>query len=117
MLRSSSSIPWLTRRKGSRILQRSLWSHSPRTVTHEVMKSGPSIARITSNAEIIPGIASQRVTAVGPVLRMQQPGLDQPLQNLGQRLLGNAVGVRYILGAAGARARACSARCFMAINP
>src|ERR1700690_1050295 len=45
-------------------------------------------------------IASQRVTAVRPMLRMKQASLDQALQNLGQRLLGNVVGVCHILGTA-----------------
>src|SRR5579862_3383408 len=46
-------------------------------------------------------ITSQRVTAVRTMLRMEQAGLNQALQNLGQRFLGYAVGIRDIFGAAG----------------
>src|SRR5713101_6612279 len=55
ILFSTCSMLSFTLRRGSRIVQRSVWSHSPRTVTHDVMNSGPSIAWITSNAEIVFG--------------------------------------------------------------
>src|SRR5215472_5257441 len=46
----------------------------------------------------------ERVAAVGTVLRLQQASFSQPLQNLGQRLWRNAVGVGYVLGTTGAHA-------------
>src|SRR5580700_8276028 len=46
------------------------------------------------------GRASQRVSAVGAVLRLQQASFSQALQNLRQSLGRNAVGVGDILGAA-----------------
>jgi len=44
---STASILSFTLRSGSRMLQRTLWSHSPRVVTQEVMNNGPSIAWMT----------------------------------------------------------------------
>src|SRR6476619_8016660 len=38
MFFKTSSMLWFTLRNGSRIVQRSVWSHSPRTVMHDVMK-------------------------------------------------------------------------------
>ena len=49
------------------------------------------------------GGAGQRVSAVGAVLRLQQASLGQALQNLGQSLGRNAVGIGDILRAARAR--------------
>src|SRR5437868_4422486 len=49
---STCSMLSFTLRKGSRTVHRPLWPHSPRIVTHDVMNNGPSIAWITSKAEM-----------------------------------------------------------------
>jgi len=61
-------------------------------------------------------VARQGIAAVDAVLRPDQPDLGQPLQNLGQRFLRDAVGFGDILGGTCAWS-ACSARCFMAMSP
>src|ERR1051326_8954394 len=45
-------------------------------------------------------IARQNISAMRSVLRLQQPGFHQSLQNLGQQFLRNTVLARNILGAA-----------------
>src|ERR1700739_1715283 len=97
---NTASMLSFTFRNGSRILQRSLWPHSPRTVTQEVMNRGPSIAWITSNAEIVCAGRSRCLPPVVAVWRQQKAGLGQPLQNFRQGLGGNAISIRYVFGAA-----------------
>src|SRR5215467_112569 len=53
MFFSTSSMLSFTFRNGSRTVQTLLCPHSPRTVTQEVMNNGPSIAWMTSKAEIV----------------------------------------------------------------
>src|SRR5208282_4342931 len=65
MFFSTCSMLSFTFRSGSRMVHRSLCPHSPRTVTHEVMNNGPSMALITSNAEIIFG---SRVSVYPPFM-------------------------------------------------
>src|ERR1700690_4110343 len=55
MFFKTCSMLSFTFRMGSRLGPRFFCPHSPRTVTHEVIKSGPSIALITSKAEIVRG--------------------------------------------------------------
>ena len=88
-----------TRANGSLMVQVLVRSHNPLTVTHEVINKGPSIARMTSNADISLALARQRVAAIHPGMRTQQTFLDQALQNLGQQLRRNVVGLGDILGA------------------
>ena len=59
--------------------------------------------------------ARQRIAAVGAVLRLQQSSLGQTLQDLGQGLWRDAVGVSDVLRAARGPLE-CSARCFIAIS-
>ena len=52
------------------------------------LKGGNSVCR-----------SGQRVSTIGPVLRLKEPSPRQPLQNLRQRLRGNAIGIGNVLGA------------------
>ncbi len=49
---SASTIRSLMRQSGSRMLQRAYWSHDSSTSEQAVMRSGPSIAAITSATEM-----------------------------------------------------------------
>ena len=67
-----------------------------------VIKSGPSMARMTSKAEISRGGAGQRVAAVGAGVGDEQAGAGERLQDLGQQRRGDVIGLGDILGALGA---------------
>ena len=99
MLLSSSLMLSFTLRSGSLMVQWPARSHDPWMVMQLVMNSGPSMARITSKAEICDGGPRQRVAAVGAGVGDQQPGARQRLQNLGQQRRRNVVRLRDVLGA------------------
>ncbi len=100
MFFKTCSMLSFTLRSGSRIVQRSLWPHSPRTVTHAVIKSGPSIALITSNAEIVRGSRASVYPPLMPCCDCTSPTLASRCKNLRQGFLRNAIRLGYVFGAA-----------------
>src|ERR1700683_5323594 len=116
MFFKTCSMLSFTFRNGSRIVQRSLWSHSPRIVTHDVMNSGPSMALITSNAEIIFG---SRVSVYPPFM----PCCDRTKPTFASRcriFARASCGIPYASAtsfALHAPWSTRSARCFMAMSP
>ena len=105
MLFRTPAMVSFTRAKGSLMVQLGVRSHAFTPLKQEVMNSGPSMAWITSKAEICRASREQRVAAVHSGMRTQKAHLGEPLQDLGQELCGDSVGVRNVLGAQGGRFR------------
>ena len=61
-----------------------------------VMKSGPSMARMTSKAEIWP-LAGEGIAAVGAGVGDEEAGAGQGLQDLGEELRRDVVGLGDVL--------------------
>ena len=72
---------------------------APAWTLHSVMPSGPSIASTISISEMSAGVARQAVAAVDAAESLDQPGLRQRLQHLGD-------GRRFQAGALGEPGRA-----------
>jgi hypothetical protein len=87
----------LTLRSGSLMVQVPCRSQVPWMVMQLVMNSGPSMARMTSKAEMS-WRAGQCVAAVGAGVRDQQAGFGEGLEDLGQQLRRDVVGLGDVLG-------------------
>ena len=105
-----------TRASGSLTVQFEVRSHAFAPLVHEVMKSGPSMAWITSNAEIWRG---SRDSAYPPFM----PACDRRSPVLVSRcriLASNCAGIPYVSAmslALWAGDSGCSAKYFRAISP
>ena len=67
----------------------------------EVMNKRPIDGVDHLEGRNLPRIPGQRVAAIHAGMGAQRPDLGQPLQNLGQKLGGDAVGVSDVFGAQG----------------
>lgn len=112
----TAKIESFTRRKGSRIEQVVVTSQAPREVTHDVIKSGPSIARITSKAVIKDASRAK----VYPPLDPCRAATNPLFANFCSTFAINGVDILYSSAMSPALQDPrppCIAKCFSAINP
>ena len=98
------------------MVQLGVSSHPLAPLVQEVMKKRPIDGVNDFESRNLACLPGQCIAAVHPRMGPKQTGFGQPLQNLGQQLGRNSIGVGDILGAQ-AGVSGCSARYLSAINP